>query len=446
MKYNKGLSTISVVLIVIAALGIYFLQKNSGIVLKNTDQKQQEQQGKNTPTPNPTTEDKKINDISYTKINSDNPIVIANNKFTFDIYSKITEKGKNVFFSPLSISSAFAMVYEGASGKTADEIQSVFHFPKDMNILRTSFSSINNDVNNASNDYKLSIANALWVQQDFKFLDKYLSAVDQYYVGKATNVDFVNKTEEVRQTINQWVEGKTNNKIKDLLAQGTLSSGTRLVLTNAIYFKGQWEKAFDKKLTSEQNFNVDNNTKVKVQMMKKTDKDAVFKYGENGNLQILDLPYKGNKISMMVLLPKDNNIASLEKSFSFVKLNEWKKLLSEKRVDVFLPKFKIETQYYLADTLSGMGMPTAFTGNADFSGMDGKTDLSITKVIHKAFVDVNEEGTEAAAATAIIVGVTSAGPDFSIPVFRADHPFLFIIQDTTNGNILFIGKIENPTI
>jgi len=450
MNNKKGFANIIILIIVVAAIagigGYFFLNRQA---LSPEPKPTPNPIEKPIPTPVPVVkpEDKKVDNISYIKVESNNPVVVANNKFTFDIYSKLTEKGKNVFLSPLSISSAFAMVYEGALGKTADEIQSVFHFPKDKNILRTSFASINNNINQSSNYYKLSIANALWAQKDFPFLNSYFSTIDQYYGGKVTNLDFINKTEEARQTINKWVEDKTNNKIQEILSKGVLTDATRLVLTNAIYFKGQWEKSFDKKLTTEQNFKVNTNTNVKVQMMQRTDKDSVFKYGETENLQMLEMPYTGNKISMLVLLPKDNDILSLEKSLSVEKMNEWENVLDEKRVDVFLPKFKFDTKYSLVKTLDEMGMPTSFTDDADFSGMDGKKDLSISDVIHQAFVDVNEEGTEAAAATVVVVGLTSVGPGRpSIPVFRADHPFLFVIQDVTNGNILFIGKVENPTL
>jgi serpin B len=219
---------------------------------------------------------------------------------------------------------------------------------------------------------------------------------------------------------------------------------TRLVLTNAIYFKGTWIKQFEKKQTRDTDFRVNATSIVKVPMMQRTGEDAKFNYTESDNLQILEMPYEGDKLSMIVLLPKNDNLSSLESSLSLEKINDWRSKLREQRVDVFMPKFTFDTKYSMNETLANMGMPTAFTYSADFSGMDGTQDLYIQKVIHQAFVDVNEEGTEAAAATGVSVGLKSAMPQ-QTPIFRADHPFVFIIQDKENGNILFLGRVSNPS-
>ncbi|OGN23652.1 MAG: hypothetical protein A3A13_01720 [Candidatus Yanofskybacteria bacterium RIFCSPLOWO2_01_FULL_43_22] len=373
-----------------------------------------------------------------------NSVVSANNQFALDLYSQLEKTDGNIFFSPYSISTALAMTYEGARGKTADEIQTIFHFPVDSNLRQSSFAAIHNQINNPNSKYKLNIANALWAQNDYKFLSEYINILQQYYAGKATNVDFKNSTEQARQTINKWVEEKTNNKITNLFPQGSLDSMTRLVLTNAIYFKGTWIKQFEKKQTRDDNFRVNSNNIVKISMMQRTDKDAKFHYTEADNLQILEIPYEGDKLSMMILLPKNDNLSSLESSLSLEKINDWKSKLLEQRVDVFMPKFTFNTKYFMSETLAKMGMPTAFTDAADFSGMDGTKSLSIQNVIHQAFVDVNEEGTEAAAATGVSVGITSVMPQ-QTPVFRADHPFIFVIQDKDNGNILFFGRVSNPS-
>lgn len=372
-------------------------------------------------------------------------VVKANNRFAFDFYSNIKDKQenkeKNIFFSPYSISTALAMTCEGARGKTAEEMQSVFHFPKDDNVRRSSFAAVYNKLNPVNAGYKLSTANSLWVQQDYPFLSEYLTAVEKYYAGKATNVDFVHKTEETRQTINKWVEDETNNKIKDLIPQGTLDAATRLVLTNAIYFKGTWVKQFEKSETSEADFKVSEEKTVRVQMMSRTDDKSLFNYAETDDLQILEMMYKGEKISMIVLLPK-NNMSSVENLINSEKLTEWRGMLKEERVNVYMPKFTFTTKYDLNENLIEMGMPSAFSfGAADFSGMDGSKSLFISKVLHQAFIDVNEQGTEAAAATAVIV---TMGISLH-PTFNADHPFIFLIQDRETGNILFMGRVVDPT-
>jgi len=367
--------------------------------------------------------------------------VSANNQFAFKLYSIYKSKDGNIFFSPYSISSALAMTYEGARGKTADEMQSVFDFSKDDVLRRRDFLKINNIINKKDKKYKLNTANALWAQKSYKFSDDYFKLIDQYYGGKVTNLDFIGDLEGSRLTINHWVEERTNDRIKDLIPKNVLDSYTRLVLTNAIYFKGKWAKEFDKKSTGEQDFNVGSNKAVKVQMMNDNDD---FNYGETDSLQILELPYQDNELSMLILLPKNDDLAAVEGSLTFEKLSEYKSLLTSEKIDVSIPRFKFETKYLMKDDLIRMGMPTAFSGDADFSGMTGDKDLFIGQVIHQAFVDVNEEGTEAAAATAVIMEAGSAMPQ-PPKVFRADHPFIFLIQEKETGNILFMGRVADPT-
>lgn len=377
-------------------------------------------------------------------------VVNANNQFAFDLYSKYKSKEGNIFFSPYSISSAIAMTYEGAKGKTADEIQSVFHFPKDDSLRRESFLEINNLINKKDKRYKLSTANALWAQEDYKFLEDYFNLVDKYYGGKTTNLDFINETEKSRLTINSWVEEQTNDKIKDLIPRGYLNSLIRLVLTNAVYFKGFWSKQFDKKDTKEEDFRIIPNNKIKAQMMYLSGKEAMFNYADTDNLQILELPYEGEELSMLILLPKEDDLKAIEESLNSEKLAEWKSILRNEKVNVYLPKFKFETKYFMAQDLKSMGMSTAFElgvdygGEADFSGMTGNKRLNIDEVIHQAFVEVNEEGTEAAAATAVGIATASISPQ-PIKIFKADHPFIFIIQDRDTDNILFVGRVSNPT-
>jgi serpin B len=375
-----------------------------------------------------------------------NAVVDANNRFAIDLYVKYKDdlkyKDKNIFFSPYSIFTALAMTYEGAAGQTADEIQTVFHFPVDNITRRSANARLYNTINVGDKKYTLRTANALWAQQDYVFLQDYFDVIENYYDGKITNMDFVGDAEGSRATINKWVEDQTNSKIKDLIPSGTINSMTRLVLTNAIYFKGDWILQFDKSKTQEADFKINTEKTVKAQMMSLTGEKAIFNYTENDIMQMIELPYAGNEISMLILLPKEN-INVIEQLLSAEKINEWRSSLKQRKIDVYMPKFKFETKYFMADDLKAMGMLSAFDQNAaDFSGMTGKRDLYISGVIHQAYIDVNEEGTEAAAATAVLTEQTSAGP---MNEFRADHPFIFIIQQKQTGNILFIGKVNDPT-
>ncbi len=372
-------------------------------------------------------------------------VIEANNKFALDLYSRYKMKEDNIFFSPYSISTALAMTYEGAKGQTAEEMRSVFYFPEDDDERRSSYANLYKEINKEGKEYKLNTANALWAEHSFQFLDEYFNIVEEYYGGKVTNLDFKKDPEGSRIIINDWVEDKTNNKIKDLIPAGLIDPMTRLVLTNAIYFKGEWVKQFNEDATQEQNFRVSSSDGVKVQMMQRTDDESIFNYAEEEELQILEMPYSGEDLSMLIFLPKNDDMKALENSITIKKLTEWRANLEKKRVDIFIPKFKLETKYFMAQDLIEMGMPSAFV-SADFSGITGKKDLFISQVIHQAFVEVNEEGTEAAAATAVVMKITSTGSGSGpqIPTFRADHPFIFIIQQKDTGNILFMGRVNNP--
>ncbi len=366
-------------------------------------------------------------------------IVSANNRFAFDLYSALPKDKPNLFFSPYSISSAFSIAYEGAANQTATEIENVLGFPVDATERRSSFARMYNLLNKTDKEYQLYTANAFWAQENYPFLSEYVGVVEQYYDGNVVNVDFVNETESSRLRINQWVENHTNNRIKDLLPVGSVDSLTRLVITNTIFFKGDWNLQFDPRDTQEADFKVSKNQTKKVQLMSLVDEPQG--YGETEEVQVLQLPYKGNEISMLVILPKEESLETIEKNLSIERLSEWKNALQKKKADVYLPKFKLETSYDLVPTLREMGMNVPFTENADFSGMSAQEQLLITGVLHKAFVEVNEEGTEAAAATGIIVGTTSYEPP---TVFRADHPFIFIIQENSTGEILFLGRFSEP--
>ena len=368
-------------------------------------------------------------------------VVDANNQFALELYTKLSKNGKeNIFYSPYSIFAALGMTYEGAKGETKDEIKSVFHFPEDST-LRPNFAKIYNDINKNEEDYELRTGNALWVQKDYPFLEDYINIVVKYYGGKVSNLDFVKETEKSRQTINNFIEEQTNGKIKDLIPKGVLDYLTRLVLTNAIYFKGTWQWEFNPKNTEEVDFKITPTDIVKVPMMYMKPEKAKFNYADLEDLQILELPYKGEKISMLILLPKDN-LEDIQ-PLTIEKLKEWKSQMKKETLDeIYLPKFEFDTKYFMKEILSDMGMPTAFEMDADFSGMDGTKSLYIKEVIHQAYVKVDEKGTEAAAATGVVMELTSIMPK---NIFRADHPFIFIIQQNDTGNILFLGRVNDPT-
>jgi serpin B len=378
-------------------------------------------------------------------------IITANNRFARDLYVQLASDpqyaGSNIFFSPFSISSAFAIAYEGARGTTADQIHSVFHFPADNATLREGFSEVNAGINNGDMNYTLSTANALWVRKNYQLLPDYVSTAGRWYSANVANLDFGGKPEESRQIINTWVANRTNDKISDLLPPRSIDTTTFLVITNAVYFKGTWVKQFDANDTQDANFWVSPGKAVTVKMMQQTDKDAVYPYAETSDLQMLSMPYAhgtGSSLSMIVILPKNGNIATAEAALDPQNLSVLEQSASSKRVMVYFPKFKLKVNYELSSTLNAMGMPTAFEHNADFSGIDGTVGLFISKVFHNAFVNVDEQGTEAAAATAVVFSKSAIAPEEPVPVFRADHPFLFLIQDNDTGAILFAGRIVTP--
>ncbi|RXE57359.1 proteinase IV [Methanoculleus taiwanensis] len=375
-------------------------------------------------------------------------VAAGNNEFAFDLYRSLANGSatENLFFSPFSISSALGITYEGARGETADEIRLVLHLPVNDTLRREGFAGINAGLNSGDANYTLRTANALWAEETYPFLPEYIETAERYYDANTTNLDFVGAPEESRLAINRWVEEQTEDRIQDLLPAGSITPLTRLVITNAIYFKGTWTLQFDANETEDTDFRVSQNQTVTVPMMQRTDEDAVYPYAETDSLQVLALPYAsgdGQNLSMLVLLPKDGNLTVAEESLNLQNLSELRQSLESQRVDVYFPKFTLETEYGLPETLAAMGMPTPFTAAADFSGMDGSEDLFISDVVHKAFVDVNEEGTEAAAATGVVVSLTSVRED-ETPVFKADHPFVFLIQESETGNILFMGRVMRP--
>ncbi len=368
----------------------------------------------------------------------------ANNSFAVDVYGKLCQKEGNLFLSPYSISSALAMTYAGARGETASQMAQTLHFTLDHGDLHQAFARVATHFHEIgqSGDIALAIANAIWVQKSVELLKDFVDLVETQYHAGLFPVNFMETPEEARKIINGWVEKQTNQRIQNLLPKGALNKFTRLVLTNAIYFKGKWDLPFEKDATTETSFWIRSEKNVQVPMMQQ---QHTFKYGETETLQILQMPYAGEELSMVIVLPSTRDgLQTLEHQLTEAQLAEWQDTASMREVNVWLPKFTITSQFSLAETLQEMGMVDAFSTSADFSGMVANARLNISDVLHKAFVEVNEEGTEAAAATAVTIELTSVREPEPIPEFRADHPFLFLIQDNQTKSILFLGRVVNP--
>ncbi|HPC42364.1 MAG TPA: serpin family protein [Spirochaetota bacterium] len=370
--------------------------------------------------------------------------VAANNEFAFDIYRKMAAPGKNLFISPLSMVTAFSMVYAGSRGVTAREFEKVFHFKVTGEDMARDWSALMEDMNTRAKGgaYRLDSANRVWIGKNVTPVDTFIDVMKKYYDAGLKQLDFAGKPEESRAAINKWVAKNTNDKITGLVPEGAITKATNLVLTNAVYFLGTWERPFDDKATARADFFVTPAVKKEVDMMKSF---GHFKYFENNELQAVSLPYKnkdgrGDGLSMIVLLPKGRaGIAGLEKKLTIDNWKKWNTRLEKNEVSVYLPRFEVTSFASLAEVLRQMGMKTAFTPRADFSGM--APGVAISEAFHKAYVKVNEKGTEAAAATAVIMVKANGGKKFT---FRADHPFMFAICDNGTGAILFIGRVEDP--
>ena len=365
------------------------------------------------------------------------------NSFGFDLYQSVKNSKNNVFFSPYSVLSALAMTYEGARGNTALQMQKTLGLSVDIKKVRSNFLSLYTELNKKDKPYQLSTANALWAQNNYPFVKSYINVISRYYHGKANNLNFKANPEKSRLIINKWVEDNTNNKIKDLLARGMITKMTTLVITNAIYFKSNWKDKFDEKQTREEPFELSSLKTIQAPTMHRT---ADYNYAETVNAQILELDYAGDELSMIIILPK-GSISRVERMLNEEKLNLYKSMMKKEKVVLSLPKFKFEATYSLADKLKKMGITDAFDATkSDFTGMSKTGELFISDVIHKAFVEVAEYGTEAAAATAVVIMRTSMPikPEKTI-IFKADHPFIFVIAQKDTGNILFMGRVNDPT-
>ena len=366
------------------------------------------------------------------------------NPFAVELYGQLRQNEGNLFFSPASIATAFAMAYDGARGQTAAQIAKVFHFDESAQRVNAAFGKLLADWTRgaAGKEYQLAVANAMWGQQGYPFSAAFNQSLQLSYGAGLRVVDF-RQSEAARREINQWVEQQTNRKIQDLIPQGGVGPDTRLVLANAIYFKADWDRQFAESATRPQDFKLPGGQVIQAPTMHQS---GSFRFTSGDELSALEMTYAHNAFSMIVLLPDQaDGLPALEQSLSADKLGRWLSAVDAARpreVRVSFPKFKLTREVDLTKVLPGMGMPLAFSSQADYSGMnDGKESLTIGGAFHKAFVDVNEEGTEAAAATAIGIRATAMIRSES---FTADHPFLFIIRDNRSGSILFMGRVANP--
>jgi serpin B len=380
---------------------------------------------------------------SATGLNKAMPgLVEGNNEFGLDLYARLAQKPGNLFLSPYSISTALAMTYEGAKGTTAAEMKKVLHFPVGPGELGPTYADLISQLQDQKTKakYNLVIANRLYGQKDLVFLPSFLKIQRDLYGAPLEQVDFIRATEAARQAINAWVEKQTKDKIKELIKPGLVTPNTRLVLANAIYFKSAWLQPFDANLTAAEQFFVGPNSAVKAPTMHA---GLHTKFLKTDSFRALELPYQERELSMVLFLPnKVDGLADFEKQLNAVNLRQWLGKLTDHQVQVSLPKFKLTAEFELADTLRKLGMRDAFGPGADFSGMTTRDWLYISAVVHKAFIDLNEAGTEAAAATAVIMDRASAAPGDD---FKADHPFVYLIKDNRTGAILFMGRVVNPT-
>ena len=373
-------------------------------------------------------------------------VALSDNQFAVDLYVRLDEQqpGKNLFFSPTSITMALAMTAAGARGQTQTEMAKTLHLEEAMAQAHVYYHKLLQQWNadGEKRPYQLHVANRLWGLASYPIRSEFLALTRQQYDAEMTLLNFAD-AEGAGREINQWVEARTNNKIKHLISPGALGALTRLVLTNATYFKGDWVKPFDTKGTQEEEFTVSAERKVSVPLMHQT---AAFGFAEEETLQLLEMPYAGRDLSMVVLLPKKlGGLPELETSLSRERLDSLVSQLLPREVNTSIPRFKLEASVELAPTLEALGMRLAFSNQADFSGISDRKGLYISAVVHKAFVDVNEEDTEAAAATAVVMRASARRMPQPIRIFRADHPFLFLIRDMHTGSVLFMGRVVDPT-
>lgn len=373
----------------------------------------------------------------------------ANTLFALELFQTLNESSPtgNIFFSPFSISSALAMVILGAKGSTAAQLSKTFHFDS-VEDIHSRFQSLNAEVSKRGASHTLKLANRLYGEKTYNFLPEYLASTQKMYGADLAPVDFLHASEDARKEINQWVKGQTEGKIPELLSVGVVDSMTKLVLVNAIYFKGMWEEKFMTEDTTDAPFRLSKKDTKTVKMMYQK-KKFPFGYISDLKCKVLEMPYQGGELSMVILLPKDiedesTGLKKIEKQITLEKLLECTKRENLEFIDVHvkLPRFKIEESYTLNSNLGRLGVQDLFSSSkADLSGMSGSRDLFISKIVHKSFVEVNEEGTEAAAATGGIATFCMLLPEEE---FTVDHPFIFFIRHNPTSNVLFLGRVCSP--
>ncbi len=374
-------------------------------------------------------------------------LVVGDTAFAFDLYQALREQDGNLFFSPHSISIALAMTYAGARGLTEQEMAETLHYLLSQDRLHAAFNALDQELakrvqgaaGKEGEAFRLNVVNALWGQKDYPFLAQYLDTLAENYGAGMNLVDFINATEASRIAINRWVEDQTEGRIKNLIPRRAVDEYTRLVLTNAIYFNAAWLYAFDKGETRDEFFHLLNDSMTIVPMMHQ---QGWFHFTEGDGYQAVELPYDGEELSMVILLPDPGQYEAFESTLSADRLNSILDGLTYQELSLTIPRFEFDSDFSLKETLETMGMPLAFSDEADFSGMTGNTELRIQDVLHKAFVCVDEDGTEAAASTAVSMTSGISEPK----AVTVDRPFMFLIRDVQTNSILFLGRVLNPVV
>ncbi len=377
-------------------------------------------------------------------------LVEGNSGFAFDLYRQLSQGDGNLFYSPHSISLALAMAYAGAQGETEQQMAQALHYILSQERLHPAFNALDLELaqrgegaeGKDGKGFRLNVVNATWGQNDYEFLAGYLDVLAENYGAGLRLLDFVGDPEGSRAAINDWANQETEGRIKDLIPEGAIDGLTRLILTNAIYFNAAWAYPFNEGATTDGPFTLLDGTEVSVPMMYQSES---FLYGEGDGYQAVVLPYDGHELAMAILLPDSGTFEAFEDALSAEAVGRMLSNLMLQEIELTMPKFEFESAFSLVGALSTMGMADAFTSKADFSGMTGNRDLSIDEVIHKSFVSVDEEGTEAAAATAVIMKMTAALPEEPVKMIL-DRPFIFLIRDVQTGAILFVGRVADPSV
>jgi serpin B len=377
-------------------------------------------------------------------------LAAGNSQFALELYQALRGEEGNLFFSPYSISVALAMTYAGARGETEAEMAETLSFTLPQLRLHPAFNRLGLELESRGeapqnaelgDPFRLNIANALWGQEGYPFLPEFLDTLAANYGAGMRLVDFAANVEAARVAINDWVSDKTEGKIEDLIPAGLLSSATRLVLTNAIYFNAAWATPFPEGATQDGTFYLLDGGQVTVPMMRLNEG---LRYVHEKGFQVIDLPYNGHELSMVIVMPDEGGFESFEGALDAATLQAAIDGLGFEQLDLRMPRFEFEDEFSLGRALAAMGMPLAFSDDADFSGMNGNQELFISAVVHKAYVGVDEEGTEAAAATAVVMAEKAMAPSEPIEV-TLDRPFLFFIRDIPTNTILFAGRVMDPS-